>query len=1718
MFSTHTRRLAAGLFALLVADAAQAQVRITEWMYDGAGGEFVELTNVGATPVDMAGWHYDDDSANPAIGFALGGFGVLAVGESAVFAENSAETFRADWNLCDGVKLLGGVTNNLGRGDQINIFDGAGALVDRLTYGDQVFPGTIRTSGASGWVSLAGLGADDVHEWTLSSLGDGEGSLASTGGAIGSPGRSTRATVAHDSCGPAAPSVLPSTIATGSEFACGLDAGGRAYCWGSDANGQLGNGATVTSNMTSPWPVDMTGLPAGTRFASITAGGSSACGLTPEGAAWCWGQDTYGQLGNGAAISGNQPLPVAVDMAPLSGATFVMLSAGRTHVCGVSDAGIGYCWGRDGALGLPADATGNQHSPSPVDMALLPGGATLVSISTALGHSCGLVSDENLYCWGQNNNGVLGIGSSGGSFPITAVDVSGLPAGTRFAAVTTGDSHTCALSTDHVAYCWGSGTNGATGNGQQSLDVLLPNPVVTNTIPAGTHFTVLEGGGTNTCGILDTGAAYCWGFGGWGALGTGDGTSRYSPHPVATTNLPAGTVFTELSADNNLTCAATAVGTFYCWGRDNQGQQGDGAAHTDDPAHFATLVDPFAPAVGLPPTITVADAVVVGSVADPTNLGTVLTIGDPDTDVAGLGVTVTTSNAAVIAPAGVTVSVAGAERTVSFGPIGRGVSNVTFIVTDPDGNSQSATIQYASSLQAPDASGRYHHRISDASAALDVGDGYVLLLNDETNTIFLHRDDASGLPQKTWAFSSSELGTSSEIDFEGIARRGDLVLLTGSHGNNRNGSLRPERRTFVAATISGSGADTELVFRGRYNNLWAELRAWDQSNGHGLGADALGFIAATAGGVLPNAPDGFNIEGLAFSPAGDAVYLGFRAPTIEVDGRYQALIVPLLNVEDIINGTPGAGPAQFGAPVLLDLDGRSIRALSSNEEGDFLISAGPSPQNETWALYTWDGDPAHPTRFNQILPADDGLTGGAWEAIGTVPHPLAAGAATRLITDSGDTNFYGTGATKDLAQPYQKSYSQAFTIAFVPTGADGVRITEWMYSGAGEEFIELTNVGAEPVDVSGWRYDDDSADPAIGFDLGSLGTIAAGESVVLTEGDAEAFRADWGLCGGIRILGGYSNNLGRADQINLFDAAGSLVDRLTYGDEVIPGSIRTNGAGGWVSAVGVGADNVLAWTLSTVADGEGSLAALGGDIGSPGRSTRASVAYTPCLEPASLAITPTSLTATLVAGASETQVLTLANVGEEPLDWQVSEDAAECALPAWISVDPLAGTIAGAAEEALDVRFDSEGLAVGEHLATLCIASNDAAQPVRSVPLSLQLTAPPAPVLSFDPASLEFGEVESGASSAPKAAILRNDGNADASALDFTAPASGFVVDGSGCATDLAAGASCVVIVTFTPATSGSITGELVAGSAEGASAGLALQGTGVAPQDPLTDLAVAIQARKLHVRRGELLDYIVTVSNLGSDAATGASVASTLSAALDEDLATWLCLGPAASGCTAGGEGELADSGLAIAAGGGVSYLVSAPVRADADEAVVTQAHATQEHDTDPGNDTAEATSHVVVYRDGFEPEDDWGSNPPLQPAASMLAPGDVIGLALPARGEALVEKMLVAMTGNAEPATPAFRLERLNAGTSNAVRLVATGDGGEYATRWLALGDDATPTLALVAAQPEGIDGEPDARMSVRLMVADATLELPLLHPASAYRIATVASVVPGSSGQGG
>lgn len=181
------KRLAAvALLAAFVCTASATMV-ISEWMYSGTDGEFIEFTNIGPAAIDMTGWSFDDDSQVPGT-IDLSAYGVVAAGQSVILTEVDATAFATAWGL-SGVSVIGGNAANLGRNDQINLYDASSALVDQLSFGDQTYAGTPRTQNKSCNIPASDYGFTEAQTgWVLASAGDSYGSWASASGDIASPG------------------------------------------------------------------------------------------------------------------------------------------------------------------------------------------------------------------------------------------------------------------------------------------------------------------------------------------------------------------------------------------------------------------------------------------------------------------------------------------------------------------------------------------------------------------------------------------------------------------------------------------------------------------------------------------------------------------------------------------------------------------------------------------------------------------------------------------------------------------------------------------------------------------------------------------------------------------------------------------------------------------------------------------------------------------------------------------------------------------------------------------------------------------------------------------------------------------------------------------------------------------------------------------------------------------------------------------------------------------------------------------------------------------------------------------------------------------------------------------------------------------------------------------------------------------------------------------
>ncbi|PYP20674.1 MAG: hypothetical protein DMD53_09895 [Gemmatimonadetes bacterium] len=341
---------------------------------------------------------------------------------------------------------------------------------------------------------------------------------------------------------------------------CGLTiVTGAAYCWGANGSGQLGDG-TMT-NRSSPVLVQ---APAGVSFAAVTGGDLHTCGLATglSAAAYCWGGNGSGQLGDGTMTSRSSPVLV---QAP-AGVSFAAVTGGAAHTCGLTTglSAAAYCWGGNGS-GQLGDGTMTSRS-SPV-LVQAPAGVSFAAVTAGAAHTCGVTAAGTAYCWGDNGFGQLGDGTTTSQSSPVLVQA---PPGVSFAAVTGGVADTCGVTAAGIAYCWGRNLEGQLGDGTTTNRL---TPVLVQA-PAGVSLAAVGAGDFHTCGVTATGAAYCWGANGSGQLGDGTNTTnRLTPVLV---QAPAGVSFAAVTAGAVHTCGVTAAGTAYCWGRNVEGQLGDG--------------------------------------------------------------------------------------------------------------------------------------------------------------------------------------------------------------------------------------------------------------------------------------------------------------------------------------------------------------------------------------------------------------------------------------------------------------------------------------------------------------------------------------------------------------------------------------------------------------------------------------------------------------------------------------------------------------------------------------------------------------------------------------------------------------------------------------------------------------------------------------------------------------------------------------------------------------------------------------------------------------------------------------------------------------------------------------------------------------------------------------------------------------------------------------
>lgn len=742
------------------------------------------------------------------------------------------------------------------------------------------------------------------------------------------------------------PSLGAIKLGPGSEApqTCALLSAGTLQCWGANGSGQLGNGTTASPDT----PVVMNGI---SGVTAIAGGDNFNCALLSNGTAQCLGNNNSGELGNGSTTSSG----TLVTVSGLSGVTAI--AAGDSHACAVVSGGTVECWGYNlnGQLGNGS----TTNSDVPVSVTGLSGHA--IAIAGGAWHSCALISGGTVQCWGYNYFGELGNGTRNTSSPYgsdTPVTVTGLSGDAI--AIATGNEHTCALISGGTVQCWGQNELGQLGNG--STDPSPPygsdTPV---TVTGLSGVLAITAGELHTCALLSGGTVQCWGYNADGELG--NETTTQSDTPVSVTGLTGAVAIAGGQYD---VCALLADGAVQCWGLNDYGQLGNGTTNNSDvPVATNALVPSLAwtsndtsvasidPATGLATPLTIGSTTITSTYGSLTPSTTTLNVGTPP----------------AFTSANNTTFIAGTAGTFSVAASGPPSPTLSESGTLPSGISFDTSTGVLAGTPAAGTGGSYpiHFGATDGLSP-DASQSFTLTIDqapsvtNATSTTFTvgaagsFAATATGFPAPTFSESGTlpsgvSFNTSTGVlsGTPAAASGGSYpVVITATNGTNPNGTQNftltvdqaPAITSATSATFSpnqaGSFTVTSTGFPAPALSILGELPSgvtFNSSTGvvsgtpaagssgtynlnfiasNGVGANAVQNFALTVGTGAPLAPAITSASSAMFT-AGSAgsftvTATGTPAPTFSASGTLPAGVT-FNGATGVLSGTPGAGSA-----------------------------------------------------------------------------------------------------------------------------------------------------------------------------------------------------------------------------------------------------------------------------------------------------------------------------------------------------------------------------------------------------------------------------------------------------------------------------------------------------------------------------------------------------------------------------------------------------------------------------------------------------------------------------------------------------------------------------------------------------------------------------------------------------------------------------------------
>ena len=377
-----------------------------------------------------------------------------------------------------------------------------------------------------------------------------------------------------------------SVLATGNSHTCAILENGSAMCWGLDNYGQLGDGGDATNLIK---PTTFVSIDGGQTVAQIYARQLRTCIILDDNSASCWGFNEDGQAGDDSTNTYKSP---SVKVEFPQGKGVKSMGMGLKHTCAILEDDTLTCWGLDshGALGNGDSDTSDKYTPQTITT---PSDRKVVKVEPGATHTCILLDDGGVMCWGRDNTGQLGNGDTSDTIHTPSSNVE-LPEDRAATDLSVGDHHSCALLDNGSVTCWGLNNFGQLGD-NTTTNRLIP---VYAHLPTGSQAVSVSVGPHSSCAILENSSVYCWGHNNYGRLGIGVTGGIYQL-PMF---VEGATDVVDLSLDYDHTCALSENGSISCWGRSKYGPLGIGPSgdiNTPQPVDYNT--SPFAYLTGPAP-------------------------------------------------------------------------------------------------------------------------------------------------------------------------------------------------------------------------------------------------------------------------------------------------------------------------------------------------------------------------------------------------------------------------------------------------------------------------------------------------------------------------------------------------------------------------------------------------------------------------------------------------------------------------------------------------------------------------------------------------------------------------------------------------------------------------------------------------------------------------------------------------------------------------------------------------------------------------------------------------------------------------------------------------------------------------------------------------------------------------------------------------------------